>query len=868
MISISHHFKEHINPFIRENKKIITRFILTIFFIILGIWFIKHERAELGHVATVLTTANWVWVLTGVLLTALYIILQGQMYVFAFGANRCKVSLLDSIILFIKRNLISVFLPAGGIASYAFFTGKIESKGIRKSQILFASTLYGFVGILTVVIVAVPAFLYAIVDKSVGSGDWIALFVVLALIIVSYLAYRSILKKSFIYRTLVKFIPASEVFLSDLQNNTIHKSKFILTIITSVFIELTGIAFIVVAMMALNCYSSLYMAIMGYIVSVIFMIISPFLRGLGAIELSMAYVLTRFGLGNVEAIAVTFLYRFFEFWLPLVAGILSFLAKVNKLLMRILPALFLMGLGIINIISVLTPAISERMNVLKDFLPVELINASNYLVIIVGLFLLVTAAFMLKGLRTAWIFAVSLSLLSLLGHLTKAIDYEEAAVALLVIFILIATRKEYYIKTNPKFRNVGLQTSLLLAVATFVYGIVGFYYLDKKHFNIDFSALQSIKYTFQNYFLAGSNELVPVDRFAKDFLISINISGFISIVFLVYTLVRFYVPVKNVTEQELAMAKDLISKYGKSSMDYFKSYFDKMFFFSSNGKSFLVYRISSNYAVVLEDPVSENNEEMKKCIIEFDEYCYENGLKSIYYRVPEESVEIYRSTQKKALFLGQEGIVNVQNYTLEGGNKKSLRNAFKKIVEKNYKLNIFEPPIKDGLLQKLKSVSDEWLEYNGRKEIIFSQGMFVWEELKQQVILAVENEEEKIVAFMNIIPDFAKDETTYDLFRKTKDAPGGVMDFMMVEYYKYAKSRGFSFVNLGFAPMSGITDPHTFSERSLKFAYNKIKSFSHYKGLREYKEKFEPDWYNKYLIYQHDFDLIYIPTVLTKVIKS
>ena len=53
-----------------------------------------------------------------------------------------------------------------------------------------------------------------------------------------------------------------------------------------------------------------YYATMGYIISVIFLIISPFLRGLGAIEVSMAIILVRFGMTGIEAISATFLYRF------------------------------------------------------------------------------------------------------------------------------------------------------------------------------------------------------------------------------------------------------------------------------------------------------------------------------------------------------------------------------------------------------------------------------------------------------------------------------------------------------------------------------------------------------------------------------
>ena len=147
----------------------------------------------------------------------------------------------------------------------------------------------------------------------------------------------------------------------------------------------------------------------------------------------------------------------------------------------------------------LTPALADRLAILKGIILPEVIYSSNMLVLVTGLFLLVAAVFMLKGLRTAWWFAFVLTLISLIGHITKGIDYEEATVALLVLIILFSTRKEYYVKTNPRLRNIGVQTALLTTGAVFVYGIVGFYFLHEKHFHIDFSLLQSIRYTFQNY---------------------------------------------------------------------------------------------------------------------------------------------------------------------------------------------------------------------------------------------------------------------------------------------------------------------------------------------------------------------------------
>jgi phosphatidylglycerol lysyltransferase len=620
-------------------------------------------------------------------------------------------------------------------------------------------------------------------------------------------------------------------------------------------------------MLALHIPPSISSAIIAYIVVVLFLIISPFLRGLGAIEVSMTYVLIHTGFSSVESIAITLLFRFFEFWLPLFSGILSFFLKVERLIIRILPAVLIFSLGVVNIISVLTPAIPERLKILNDYMLVDIVSFSNSFVLVAGLFLLVTATFMLRGLRTAWWFALALSIISLFGHITKGIDYEEATIALLIVGSLIATRKEYSVKTNPKLGTVGLQTALLSIAAVMLYGVLGFYFLDKKHFQIDFNISQAFRYTIQNFFLIGSKELIPHDSFARDFIYLIRISGFFSIAFLVYTFVRPYFFRSTPAEEEIARARTLTQQFGNSSLDYFKTYSDKLIFAPDEVNAYIAYRVSRNFAVVLEDPVSENREAMKKCIISFSKFCYDNGLKEVYYRVPKESLPVYNELFRKNLFLGQEGVVDLNSFSLEGGEKKSIRNALNKITEQGYTTKIITPPLRDGLIQKLKAVSEEWLKLTERDEIIFSQGMFTEREIKGQTVITIETREEKIIAFLNIIPDNVKNEGTYDLLRKTADAPNGIMDYMLVELFKYFKTHGIQYVNLGFAPMSGLDDPHNFPERSMKFAYEKIRSFSHYKGQREYKEKFNPQWLDKFLVYNYDYDLLQVPAVLSKVIK-
>jgi phosphatidylglycerol lysyltransferase len=68
-------------------------------------------------------------------------------------------------------------------------------------------------------------------------------------------------------------------------------------------------------------------------------------------------------------------------------------------------------------------------------------------------------------------------------------------------------------------------------------------------------------------------------------------------------------------------------------------------------------------------------------------------------------------------------------------------------------------------------------------------------------------------------------------------------------------------------PLTGITEPDNTAEQIIKIAAEKIKRFQHYKGLREFKEKYATIWENKYLVYDNDFDLIQLPLAINQVMK-
>ncbi|MFA6924857.1 MAG: phosphatidylglycerol lysyltransferase domain-containing protein [Bacteroidales bacterium] len=841
-----------------------------IYLTILGltIYFIAHERANFFKIKTELGKANPLWIYVGFVFTLFYVLLQSSMYYFSFKTLNKKITFSSSIILFLKRNFLSIFLPAGGISSLVFFNKEIEKQNISKTQIYLASSMYAFCGLLSVLLIAIPTFIYLLLYKSISKNELIGLIILLGITaFAAYLIY-SFIKGTFIHKLIERYVPQISTIFQELKEQKFKPLNFVITGMFSVFVDMTGVFFIIISMMALGMNFSFEVAFVAYVVMVILLVASPLIRGLGAIEVSMSYVFISYGQSPALAISTTLLFRLFEFWSPLFLGIFSFIANKRNVILRIAPSVFLFTLGIINIISVITPKIPERFDVLLDFIPLEAANASHFLILVSGVITLIVSVYLIRGTRNAWVLALFLSVISFVGHLTKALDYEEASFALLTTIVLIYTRKNYFVRSDLRLWKFGYKTFIIVFGCAILYGTIGFYLLDIKHFGIDFSLKKSLIEVIKLFFMFNTSNLHPLTVFGRYFIHSLYFCGAASLCVLAYSIAKPFVYKSEATTEEIDLANKSILKNGKSSLDYFKTYYDKKIFFTKDKSSFVSFKVANNFAIALENPVCKNDEAMYKAIDEFDSYTYENGLKSIYYRVPEESLKIYKSFNKKSLLIGQEAVVDLNSFSLHGNDMKSLRHAVNKSTESGYKAVVYEPTQKDGLLQKLKLVSDEWLDENKMEESLFSEGAFDWQLVKNHTIITFENVEEKIFAFMSIIPDYNPSEATYDLQRKFTDSPNGCLDFLMIKMLEYLKSKKYQKVNIGLAPMSGIDETKNFPEKAMKYAYENIQSFAHFRGLRSNKQKFNPEWHNKYLIYENDYDLFRIPLAISNISKK
>ena len=848
------------------SPKVYWREILGILMLLLAIIFFRSERKELKAIIPEIRNANSFWMLIGFALTIVYLFLQGGIYKKCFAAINLSLEWGKSVILYLKRNFIGVFLPAGNVSALAYSPSQIRKAGFTKTQVHQASALFWFIGLLTVFIAGLPVIIFNVLNNNQFKNASIGLAILLLLLTGLILSINSIRKKGKLFIWIDNKFPSFTPTINELFTANVKTKKIFGAVWFSSGVELSGMLHVYIAMLALGLPASFGVAASAYIIAVLMMMASPFLRGLGAVEFAMVYVLEKFGYGPAQALSVTVLYRVFEFWLPLLAGLLSFAWKGQKIFFRIAPAMLTFTLGIVNIISVVTPPIHQRLHLLREYIPLTTIHASNLMVLFIGLSLLITSAFLFRGLRNAWTIALILSIFSLVGHLTKALDYEEAIVAAITVIVLISTASQYRIRSSNKWMRAGLKTALISFAAVLLFGFVSFYFIDVRHFGADFTWQQSLLHTFKSFLLVEDANLNPVTRFGHEFVWVIRGLGFLTWFFLLFTIIKPHLKEQTVSENYKEKAKFLLSQFGDSAMDYYKLYKDKLYFFSDVHDAFLAYRISNGFAIVLEEPVCA--EEYKTDVIaEFDKHCRKMGLKPAFYRVDENSIPWFNEVRKQKLIIGQEAILEINSFSLEGKDKKSFRNGISSLQKKGYTIAVHIAPHTEALLFQLKNVSDDWLENFNKEERIFSQGMFDEKELQQQDIITLSDSAGDIKAFLNIIPDYAEDECTYDLIRKTNDAPSAAMDALIIQLIEYAKEHKQLYLNLGLVPMTGIEQPGNAAEQIIKLAAAKIKRFQHYKGLRVFKEKYATLWENKYLVYDNDFDLLQLPLALSNVMR-
>jgi phosphatidylglycerol lysyltransferase len=513
-----------------------------------------------------------------------------------------------------------------------------------------------------------------------------------------------------------------------------------------------------------------------------------------------------------------------------------------------LVALLTALMGVINFLSGITPSLQYRLRLLEQYSPFTVTRGGHLTSALAGFALFLLSVSLWRRKQVGWLLTLIILILSIFVHLFKGLDYEEATLAALLAVLLIYLRPYFHARSDPPSIRQGVQVLVAAFAFTLAYGVIGFYLLD-RHFQVNFGFWDALRQTVVMFVQFYDPGLQPITGFGRYFAASIYAVGAATLAYAFAMLLRPVLSRRLSSEEERSRAWDIVRAYGQTALARYALLPDKMFFFDKKD-TLISYVVENRVALVLGDPIGPSYD-LGNAVAEFKSLCESNDWLPAFYQVGPDCLGAYASLGFESLLLGQETIVDLSTFTLEGSANKALRNGYNKLLRNGYHYDVVQPPFSARMLRELKTISDEWLSSRGASEMKFSLGWFDEAYLNTCPILLVREREGFIEAFANIVPEFQNNGVAVDLMRHRTHVESGLMDFLFVCMFMWAKEQKYSTFNLGLSALSGVgehsDDP--LIERALHYIYNNVNRFYNFRGLHAFKEKFHPIWSPRYLIY-------------------
>jgi phosphatidylglycerol lysyltransferase len=218
-----------------------------------------------------------------------------------------------------------------------------------------------------------------------------------------------------------------------------------------------------------------------------------------------------------------------------------------------------------------------------------------------------------------------------------------------------------------------------------------------------------------------------------------------------------------------------------STIPYLVYLRDKTILFDADRCGFVMYGVKGSTWVALGDPVGPPRH-LAALIRDFLERCEDFGGVPVFYEVGKEGLHRYADFGLTFVRLGEEAIVDLESFSLDGGRAARHRQSLRRLEKDGATFRVIPGAGVPEVMDQLRATSDEWLRAKSAGEKGFSLGFFEPRYL-QRFPMAVIERDGRIEAFANLWPGPGNVELSTDLMRHRNSAPKGVMDALFVHMF-------------------------------------------------------------------------------------
>ncbi len=471
--------------------------------------------------------------------------------------------------------------------------------------------------------------------------------------------------------------------------------------------------------------------------------------------------------------------------------------------------------------------------------------------------LVVGARGLARGSRRAWQVAVCVLTALLVLHIVRRFD-DGAIVTGIAVVALVARRGDFARRGDPESKPRIVLHATVGVLVVVAYGLVTLWVnrlMTDEPYSVPF-ALRVTARALAGLSFRGAEHLSG--PFADWFPVSVFLIAWGAVALL---LVEWLAPWRYRLRQEARewdRVHALVSQYGADTIAPFALRADKSYFFSEARTAFLAYRVSGGVAIVAGDPIGPADTHCE-LVRDFLEFAHARGWRVAVLGVSEPSLGTYRSLGLRALYHGDEAVVDTATFSLEGRPIRKVRQSVHRLRAAGFEARALRPSEIDAAMrERLEEVARRWRGSAPERGFTMALDALFALGDDDAVFIVGSDREGREMGFLHFAISHAGGAVSLSSMPRLRGVPNGFNEWLICHSIEWARANGFRRVSLNFAPFAALLAPAgelTRMQRAQAATLRRVKGRFQLDNLLHFNRKFFPQWQRRFLVYERRRDL-------------
>lgn len=488
--------------------------------------------------------------------------------------------------------------------------------------------------------------------------------------------------------------------------------------------------------------------------------------------------------------------------------------------------------------------------------------------------------------RRAWILATTLQVVLIVSSLIrsgyvffhghenayfflKALGISRLFLELFILVLLVRFRSIFKTIVDPFTRRQAIVFFIRNLIFVICLGLL-IVYFDSNSFTSSIDLTQALTITL--------NGLVGISGPAS--FVSIHLQerlelflGGLGLLLVLTSLAKFLKPAHRTTalsSENAVLIRQLLEKNPENdSLSYFALRDNKTLVWANNMKAAIPYSIVNGVMITTGDPVGDQESwpsAISAFLLEAEMHAWIPAI----YGCSEVAGEIWvRESGFDALEIGDEAILDIAQFTLEGSSMKNIRQTINRINRLGYTAHSsFVRDLDHDVQTKLALSMQSWRRSGTERGFSMALGRFC-DAIDPDCLITWAQHGDEILAMLQFVP-WGTSSLSLDLMRRSPESETGVNELMIQQTITFAAERDFKQISLNFASFRSIF------ERGKKLGAGPITRLNHkillflsrffqMESLYRFNSKFQPVWKPRYVVFPGVSHLVKIGFAILKI---